>query len=354
MTQALRAAPASAHGRRRWSRRGVTVTLAVAVPLLAFATLFVGGQTLSPADVMSALAGDGHPETVLVVRELRAPRALLGILVGLGLGVAGTLMQALTRNPLAEPGILGINAGAAAAVVTGMMAGSVAGAPVTGAAGTYLSFVYAFAGAAAASLVVLVLGGAFREGTDPVRLTLAGAACAIVLGAYTHAMTLNQPDLFQAFVHWGVGSLQGRGMDVVWPAATIILPAAVVACLAGRRLNALALGSEMGRALGADPRRLAVVGGVLVVALAGGATAAAGPISFVGLAAPLAVRAMVGPDYRWVVPLSALTAAIIVLFADALGRVVTPPLEVETGVVAALIGAPVFIAMVRRRRWARL
>ncbi|MDN6557382.1 MAG: iron ABC transporter permease [Acidipropionibacterium acidipropionici] len=336
---------------KRWT---VTAILAVLLPVVAVVGVFVGGQALSPGQVLDAIGGHGAPEAVAVVRELRIPRALLGVVVGAGLGTAGALMQAMTRNPLAEPGILGVNAGAAAAVVTGLVVSTAAGGPSSGVAMTFLSFGYAFLGAAAASLLVMVLGGAFKEGTDPVRLTLAGAACAIVLGSYTNAVTLNRPDLFEAFVHWGVGSLQGRGLDVVWPTATIVLPAVVVAGLAGRWLNALALGRDMGTALGADPRRLWVIGGCLVVALAGGATAAAGPISFVGLAAPLAVRSLVGPDYRWVLPLSALAAAIIVLVADLVGRLVMPPTEVETGVVSALIGAPVFIALVRRRRLARL
>jgi len=167
-------------------------------------------------------------------------------------------------------------------------------------------------------------------------------------------MTLNQPKLFESFVHWSVGSLVGRGYDVILPTATVVLPAALAACVAGRWLNALALGPELGRSLGADPRKLAVVGGALAVLLCGGATAAAGPIAFVGLAAPLAIRSLVGPDYRWVVPLSALAAAIIVVVSDVIGRVILPPSEVDTAVVAALLGSPVFIALVRRREWARL
>lgn len=347
---------APAQQRKRAFRRRVlwAGTLALAVPLVALGSVYVGAQNLPPAEVTATLLGHGSGDTALLVQELRVPRALLGVVVGLALGAAGALMQALTRNPLAEPGILGVNAGAAAAVVTGLAFSSLLGLGLSGVTGTYVSMAFAFCGAAAASFLVLVLGGAFSKGTDPIRLTLAGAALSVVLGAYTSAMTLNQPQLFEAFVHWAVGSLQGRGYDVVWPVASVALPALVLACLSGRWLNALALGSEMGKTLGANPRRLALGGGALIVCLAGAATAGAGPISFVGLAAPLVVRSLVGPDYRWVVPLSACVAAIIVVCADVVGRLILPPSEVETAVVASLVGAPVFIALVRRRRWARL
>jgi ABC-type Fe3+-siderophore transport system permease subunit len=349
------ALPGGGVARSRAARRRVlwAIGLVVAVIIAAIGSVFVGAQALAPADVVDALLGRGG-EAALFVHELRVPRALLGVVVGLALGAAGALMQALTRNPLAEPGLLGVNAGAAAAVVTGLAFGGALGLRATGIAGSYVTMALAFVGAAAASALVLLVGGATSKGTDPVRLTLAGAALTVVLGAYTNAMTLNQPQLFEDFVHWSVGSLQGRGYESLWPVASVVLPALVVACLSGRWLNALALGPEMGRALGADPRRLAVAGGALVVALAGAATAGAGPIAFVGLAAPLVVRGLVGPDYRWVVPLSACVAAVVVLVADVIGRVVMPPSEVETAVVAALLGAPVFIAVVRRRRMARL
>lgn len=339
---------------RRRGRLTLLIVLLVAVPVVGVGSVFVGAQPLPPGDVLAALLGHGRGDAALFVTELRVPRAVLGVVVGLGLGAAGTLMQALTRNPLAEPGLLGINSGAAAAVVTGLVFSSTLGLAPGGVGGTYLSFGFAFVGAAAASALVFFLGGAFRTGTDPVRLVLAGAALSVVLTAYTQAMTLNRPRLFEAFVHWSVGSLQGRGYDVIWPTVSVVVPAAVLACLAGRWLNALSLGSDLGRSLGADPRRLALVGGALAVLLAGAATAAAGPIAFVGLAAPLAIRSMVGPDYRWVMPLAALAAAVIVVIADVIGRVILPPSEVETAVVAALLGAPVFIAMVRRRQWARL
>ena len=342
---------ATAGGHRRTVLAGLVITLIG----FAILSLFVGAQALPPAQVFGAIVGADVPtEVALLVLELRVPRTILGILVGVCLDVAGTLMQALTRNPLAEPGILGVNAGASAAVVTGVALTSVGGVAFAGVTATVVSVVFAFVGAAAASVLVLLLGGAFRSGTDPVRLTLAGAALSIVLGAYTNAILLNFPTIFQSFKHWAVGSLQGRGYDVILPIAAIAVPAALAACLCGPWLNALALGTEMGRALGANPRRLGLIGGVLVVLLAGSATAAAGPIAFVGLAAPLAVRALVGPDYRWVLPLSALSAAIIVVGADMIGRVLMNPAEVETAVIASLIGAPVFIALVRRRRWARL
>lgn len=336
--------------RRGTARRPVIAAITGLVVLAACAvlSLFIGSRDLAPDVVWTALTNtDPRDTTHLVITELRVHRTILALLVGVGLGTAGTVMQALTRNPLAEPGILGVNAGAAAAAATGI-------AVTGGVWGTGGSFLFSFAGAAAASLVVAELGGVFGRGADPVRLTLAGAALAVTLAAYTNGLLLNFPSVFDSFRHWAVGSVQGRGTELVLPVLVIILPAAVVAALLGRSFNAVALGHDAARALGASPQRVLVTGAVLVVLLAGAATAVAGPIGFVGLVAPLGVRMIVGPDYRRILPLSALAAAILVLGADIIGRIAMPPDELETSIVTALVGAPVFMLLARRRRLMRL
>ncbi|MFF2372239.1 FecCD family ABC transporter permease [Agromyces sp. NPDC058110] len=331
------------------------MALGVGVALLAalmVVSVLVGSRAIEPDAVWDAiLAPDPSDDRHLVVTELRIPRTLLAVLVGAGLGVAGTVMQALTRNPLAEPGILGVNAGAAAAAVTGI---ALTGSAFGGSLGPFGTMGFAFVGAAVASVLVAALGGLFAKGADPIRLTLAGAALSVALGAYTNVLLINFPEVFDTFRHWAVGSVQGRGGDLVLPAALVIVPTVVIACLLGPSFNAIAMGRELGRSLGADPRRVLWAGAAFVVLLAGSATAVAGPIAFVGLAAPLGVRLVVGPDYRWILPLSALAAAVLVLGSDILGRVLVPGAEVETSIVTALIGAPIFIALARRRRLMRL
>ncbi|WEG08241.1 iron ABC transporter permease [Microbacterium horticulturae] len=351
MTALTTAPPAPSRRGTAWGRRATGAAVAaglVALGLCVVLSLFVGSRNIDPSVVWQALTRPDSTDTAqLVITELRVPRTILAILVGVALGVAGSVMQALTRNPLAEPGILGVNAGAAAAAATGL-------AVTGGAWGMTGSFLFSFAGAAAASLLVAALGGVFGRGADPVRLTLAGAALAVTLAAYTNALLLNFPTVFDSFRHWAVGSVQGRGNELVLPALVLIVPAALVAVLLGRSFNAVALGHDAARALGASPQRVLVTGAVLIVLLAGTATAVAGPIGFVGLVAPLGVRMLVGPDYRRILPLSALAAAVLVLGADIIGRVALPPDELETSIVTALVGAPVFILLARRRRLMRL
>ncbi|WP_051191701.1 FecCD family ABC transporter permease [Microbacterium luticocti] len=326
----------------------IAITGLALLAACAVLSLLVGSRDIPPALVWQALVAPDATDTAhLVVTELRVPRTVLAVTVGAALGVAGCIMQALTRNPLAEPGILGVNAGAAAAAATGIAA-------TGGLWGTTGSFLFSFGGAAAASVIVAALGGVFGRGADPVRLTLAGAALAVTLGAYTNALLLNYPGVFDTFRHWAVGSVQGRGPDLIAPALALTVPAILVAVALGRSFNAVALGRDTATALGAAPQRVLVAGAVLVVLLAGTATAVAGPIGFVGLVAPLGVRLLVGPDYRRILPLSALAAAILVLGADVIGRVLLPPDELETSIVTALIGAPVFILLARRRRLMRL
>lgn len=310
-------------------------------------SLMWGTRAIDPSAVWIALTSDNPTgDEALIVTTLRVPRTLLGVLAGAALGAAGALMQAVTRNPLAEPGILGVNAGAAAAVAIAIA--------LTGATSIHSYMWFAFAGAGIAAVVVYAIGGVFGNNGSVVRLTLAGAAVAVVLSSFTSAMLINFPDVFNVFRFWDVGTIQGRDLSVVFAVAPAILVGLIITAALTPRLNVMALGNEVGRALGANPRTTIVLAAVAVMLLAGGATAAAGPLAFVGLAAPHAARAIVGPDYRWLVPYSAVLGAVILLGADVAGRLIATPAELQSGIMTAIIGGPVFIAIARRRRLAKL
>jgi iron-siderophore transport system permease protein len=314
--------------------------------LVALVSLAVGTKGIPLGDVARALVHDDGSETAAIVRDVRVPRLLLGLAVGIALGLAGALMQALTRNPLADPGLLGVDAGAAAAIVVAIAALHLANPS------EYVWF--AFTGAAVASVVVYVLGSRGRAGATPVRLALAGTAVAAALTAFTTAVTLLDPLAFDDFRFWAVGALAGRDLGVLTSVGPFLLVGGVIALALARPLNTLALGDDAGRALGAAVARTRALGAIAVTLLCGGATAVAGPIAFVGLTVPHVARAIAGPDQRRVLAYSAVFAPILLIGADVVGRVVVRPSELEVGIVTALIGAPVFIALVRRRRIAQL
>ena len=319
---------------------------AVALVAVVAASIAIGAKSIPLGDVVAGLFGDDGSESAAIVRELRVPRTLVGLAVGVALGLAGALMQALTRNPLADPGILGVDAGAAAAIV-----GAIALFGVTEPR-AYIWF--SFLGAAVASIVVYLLGSHGRAGATPVRLALAGVAVTAALTAFTNGLMLLDEEAFDEFRHWVVGSLAGRDMAILAEVGPFLVVGTLIALALARPLNALALGDDSGRALGAHVGRTRVLGAVSITLLCGAATAVAGPIVFVGLCVPHMVRAIAGPDQRWVLGYSLLLAPILLLTADVIGRVVISPSELEVGVVTALIGAPVFIALVRRKRIAQL
>ena len=323
--------------------------LIVAIGLLAaifLVSIWVGSKNIPLTSTWAVLwHNDGSTEAV-IIHDLRIPRALLGVLVGAALGLSGALMQALTRNPLADPGLLGVNMGASTAVVIAIAYLGVS--TVTG----YVWF--AFLGAAAVSVFVYVLGAAGRAVATPERLVLAGAAISAALYAFNSAVLLLNPLTFNQFRFWTVGSLANRRMDVLLDVLPFVGVGLVLALALARPLNALALGEEAGRALGAHLGRTRVLGVLAVTLLCGAGTAAAGPIAFVGLLVPHAARLLVGPDQRWALPYSMVLAPILLLVADVVGRVVIPPGELQVGVVTAFIGAPAFIALCRRRKLAKL
>jgi iron complex transport system permease protein len=287
------------------------------------------------------LSPDGSADST-VLHELRVPRTLMALVVGSALGVAGALMQSLTRNPLADPGILGINAGASLAVVLSVALIGMGSITV------YLWF--AFAGAAAASLAVYLLGAAGKQAVTPTRLALAGVAISAALSALTEAVVLSDQAVFNEFRLWVSGSLEGRTLDILLVVLPFIVLGLLIALALAPSLNALALGVEKGRSLGVRVRRTQVLTMVAVTLLCGASTAAIGPVAFVGLAVPFLARGLTGSDQRWVFALSILLGAAWLLSADVIARVIVRPEEIQVGIIAALLGAPFFVAMVRRRK----
>ncbi|GAB3440931.1 iron chelate uptake ABC transporter family permease subunit [Streptomonospora sediminis] len=309
-------------------------------------SLLTGNYAVSAADTVAALTAPAGSEADRIVWHVRVPRTATGVLAGIGLGVAGALMQGLTRNPLAGPGILGVNAGAACAVVAAMTVLHVA--TLTG----YLWF--AFAGAALAAAFVYVLGSLGGGGATPVKLALAGAAFSAMAGSVTTAITLLDASALNDFRFWTVGSLTRADTADLVAVAPALAAGLCLAVLVGRDLNALALGEDMARSLGTRLAATRVLAALAVVLLAGTATAIAGPITFVGLVVPHIARALTGPDHRWITPWCAVLAPALLLAADVLGRVLIRPEQLQVGIVTGLIGAPCFIHLIRKRKLAQL
>lgn len=303
-------------------------------------SLVAGSRPTPPLEVLQVFTGGADPYTTTVVQS-RVPRTLLGIVAGAALALAGTLMQGVTRNPLADPGLLGVNAGAAAAVVTATA--------LLGPASTTATVWWALPGALLAGLAAYTVGTRGGDG-GMVRLVLAGAVVSAVLHAYVQAVTLSMPGVFDSYRYWVVGSLAGRGYDVILSVLPVVGLGVLLALLVMGPLNALALGEEAAVATGANvflARSGGLVAGTL---LAAGATAAAGPIAFVGLAVPHVVRGLVGVDFRHQVPFALLVGPTLLLLSDVVGRTLVRPMELMVGVVTAFVGAPVLLYVVRKMR----
>jgi iron complex transport system permease protein len=348
---AVLAPPASTsapHARRR--RLAPAAVLGAAVALLVVvgvASLAIGTRQV-PFDVVLASFTSPTPGDAdqVVVRELRVPRAVIGIMAGLALGVVAALLQGAARNPLADPGLLGINAGASLAVVAAIA--------FLGIASPFGFIWFAFAGAALAAAIVFAIGSTGGRGASPAKLALTGAALTAATTPLVTLLLIQDEGTLSQYRFWSVGSLSGRGLDtaaVLWP--FLLVGLALAAWTAGR-LNLLALGDDVARGLGIRLGTTRVVTAVAVIVLAGTATSLAGPIALLGLAVAHAARGVVGPDYRWLTPLSGVLGAIVLLAADVVGRVVVAPAELEAGIVAAVVGAPVLIALVRRSKAAAL
>ena len=329
--------------RLRGSRAlGLGVGLVAAVVLLVLVvglSIAVGAKAVPLGDVWSAWRHPDGSYTSTVVAS-RIPRTELGLLVGAALAVAGVVIQGLTRNPLGDPGLLGVNAGASASlVVTVVVLGGAAGRSVWA----------AVPGALFAAVAVYLVGSGGRRAT-PVRLVLAGAAVSAVLVALVEAITLASPTAFDTYRYWVVGSLAGRPPSTVGAVLPFVVVGLVLCLLLARPLNALALGDEAATSLGVRAGRTRLLGAAGATLLCAAAVAAVGPIAFVGLAVPLVVRGFTGSDHRWLLPYCLVLGPVLLLAADVLGRVVARPGELPVGAVTAFVGAPFLIAAVRRGR----
>ncbi|HEY8489858.1 MAG TPA: iron ABC transporter permease [Dehalococcoidia bacterium] len=328
------------------ARTGLLLLAAVALAAVTVLSLRVGSVSVGTRDVLDALlhyTPGSYEQTV--VRELRLPRTLIGLGVGAALAVAGAAMQAVTRNPLAEPSILGVNSGAAFGVVAAVYVGQLTHP---------LHYVwFAFAGALAAAAVVYALGSA-GGGASPVKMALAGVVVSALLNSWLTALLLLDQQTLDVVRFWLAGSLAGRSLDAFLPVVPFLALGVGGILLLGHQLNILSLGEDAARALGMRTGMVRGAVALLVVLTAGGSVAAAGPIGFVGLAVPHVVRAVSGPDYRWILAFSVVGGPLLLLGADIAGRVAARPAEVQVGIVTAVVGAPLLIFLARQRRIADL
>ncbi|MEW2181493.1 iron ABC transporter permease [Streptomyces sp. NPDC005406] len=326
----------------RRSRRALATAAAVVALLIAvLLSLAVGARSIPPSEVFDALLHGGHSDAAEVIRNMRVPRTLIGLMVGASLALAGTVLQGITRNPIADPGILGISQGASVGVVLAIAYAGIH--TLTG----YVWF--AFAGAAIASVAVYAIASSGRGGATPVKLALGGAAINALLVSVTMAVLTTKASALDEFRFWQVGSIAGREAQVaqqIWP--FLLLGTVLVLCVA-RGLDALALGEDMAKGLGQKIATVRIVGGIGATVLTGAGVAAAGPIAFIGLAVPHIARAIVGSDHRWVLPMAALIGPVMLLVSDVIGRILFPPSEVPAGVMTALIGVPFLVTLVRRK-----
>lgn len=331
--------------RRRVAGLGFLAALLVVV---AAASLAVGARALSPAEVWHGLVAAPEPdqrltEIRLIVRTVRVPRTVLAVVAGIALGVGGALIQGYTRNPIADTGLLGVNSGASFAVVTGIAA--------FGFTSPFQYVWLGFLGAAVAGVVVFGLSSIGRGAGNPLTLALAGQGVTVFLAAMTTAVALTDKASLNALRFWNAGSLTGVGFDVIWPVSAFIAAGLLLALTTLPSVNLLNLGDDVARGLGVNTALTRTVGVVAITLLAGAATAACGPIAFLGLMVAHVARYLTGPDYRWLVPYAGLLGAVVLLVCDIVGRLVVRPGELDAGVVVSLLGAPFFAVLVWRGKF---
>ena len=340
---AIPAPPSALSSRTRsWSVRAIALILiAVALVLAAAASVAFGARGVTWSDIVAGVTGSQETLAEAAVAQ-RVPRTLLAAVVGAALGVSGTLMQGVSRNPLADPGIFGLNNGAALFVVIGIT--------FFGMTDQYSYIWVAMLGAAVTAVFVYLVGSLGRGGATPLKLALAGAATSIALSSLVSAVILPRIEVMDSFRFWQIGGVGGASFDTIVRVAPFLLVGFLLAVISARGLDSLALGDEMARGLGVHVERTRILAGIGAVLLCGGATAVAGPITFIGLVVPHLCRMIFGPDHRWLLPLSAVTGAVLLTVSDVIGRVITRPEELEVGIVTALVGAPFFILIVRRMK----
>ncbi|SIR62100.1 iron chelate uptake ABC transporter family permease subunit [Williamsia sterculiae] len=322
-------------------RRAVGLVVAVVVlAVMCVLSLAVGTQTVGLGTVWGALTDFTDTGDQWIVHDLRVPRTVLGVVVGVALGLCGALIQGVTRNPLADTQILGINSGASLCVVAAIAFGGFT---------SVVSYIwFAFLGALVAMMFVFLVGMTGRTEATPVRVVLAGVAIGAVMDGIGYTIRLRNPRAFDTLRFWDAGAFDARPLSVVWTILPFVVVGVLLAVYVGRSLNAVALGDDLATAMGGNVTRTRVLGLVAVTLLAGAATAAAGPIGFVGLMVPHVVRWFTGPDWRWICVYCVVAAPSMMLAADIVGRVVIPPGELPVGIVTAFIGAPVLVWLIRR------
>jgi iron complex transport system permease protein len=321
---------------------GLLIGLAVIV-LVALLSLRLGAHPVSTRSAWNAVFSyDASDYDQVVVHSLRVPRTIIALGVGAALAVTGCVMQAITRNPLADSSILGVSNGASFAVVVAIF--------VFHLTQPYQFVWFAFAGALVAAVLVFTIGATGKDGPTPLKLTLAGVVISALLGSWTSALVLLDEETMDVARFWMAGSVAGRSLEVFWWLAPILLVGTAGCLLMGHQLNVMSMGEETARSLGMNTARTRILCGVLVVLITGAATAIAGPIGFVGLAVPHMVRAVIGPDYRWILAYSVIVGAIFLTLSDVIGRIVLDSGELQVGIVTALFGAPFLVVLARRAR----
>lgn len=330
---------ATSDARRRWIG---LVPLAILCFAALAASMLVGSRAVPASEVVHFLLNPDPDNAISqTIWFSRVPRTVLVLVAGAALGVAGSLMQAVTRNPMTDPGILGVNAGASLAVVVGLA--------FLGMTDISQYMWLSFIGAMVTSVLVFAIGNTGSARGNPVRMTLSGVALGAVLSGFSSAVLLTHSDILYRMRGWSAGTMASQPLDATMAILPFIVAGLVIAMLSSRSLDVLSLGEASAVAMGAHPNRIRLVVLVAIALLAGGATAAAGPIAFLGLLAPHLARMVVGPHQGWIMAYSVLIAPAVLGFSDVLGRVITAG-EVPAGIVTAFIGAPVLIYMVRRYR----
>lgn len=322
--------------------RGTWLLLLAGILLLScVASVAIGSREVALVDVWNALSGSADSFDAAVVAK-RVPRTLLAAAAGAALAVSGLAMQGITRNPLADPGILGVNTGAALAVVTGIAWFGL---------GTLTEYIWtAMAGAGLAATFVWLVGSSGRGGATPLKLTLAGAATAAALTSVVTAVVLPRPQIADSVTSWQIGGVGGATAQSLAQVTPFLAVGLLICAGSARGLNLLGLGEELATGLGTRVRRTRLLAAIGAVMLCGATTALTGPIAFVGLVVPHFARLLIGTDHRWLLPFCAIGGAILLIASDVIGRVIAPPVEVDVGIITALLGAPIFIGAVRARR----
>lgn len=333
--------------RRATARRSAGLVLGIiALIAIIIGSIALGANPIPFDEVFRVLFHPDGSEASEIVHDLRLPRTLVGVLAGAALGTAGALMQALTRNPLADPGLLGVTWGASLGVAIGVA--------TLGLSGPSEYVWVACLGAFIAAAVVFMIGASGNSATSPTRLVLAGVAITAILSGINFAIALMYPMVFASYRSWTVGSLVGREISASTMVTPLILAGLLLAVLLGRPLGAIVLGESHAQAVGVNVKRTRMVGLITVTLLCGGATALAGPLAFIGLMIPHAVRRFTGANQPWTIAFSALYGPVLVLGADVFGRVMARPSEFPVGFMTALIGGPFLIALMLRGKALKL